>query len=394
MLHQRIGVGGMAQVWRAVDLRLGRAVAVKLLRDPAPDPEDRARFAAEARTLAALSHPHLVTVLDAGTEGDQPFLVLELVDGPTLGQRLRTEDLSPDEVARIGAEVAAALAHIHAAGIVHRDVKPANILLDASGSARLTDFGIARLVGDTTRFTRTGATIGSPAYLAPEQVRGEPLTPAVDVYALGLVVLEAVTGGRAFPGAPAEAAVARLTGPPALLASAPPSWQGLLAAMTSLDPADRPSAADVAGALADGGSPVVPAPDATRLLTPVASPAAAPVAGTATVAAGRARRRPALVAVGLAAAACVVGLGTAVVLSTGDDPAASAQTPTTPSASASVTRTATPTARAVVRRQAPARTTATAARRTPHRVHHHVKPQHHKAAGKGHGKRNKGKGKH
>lgn len=248
-ITELIGRGGMADVHRGVDQVLGRPVAVKLLRDTAADESERARFTAEARTLARLSHPGLVTVLDAGTEGDQPFLVMELVEGPTLASCCAGRSLDRGTVASLGAQVAEALAYVHRSGVVHRDVKPGNVLLGEDDRVQLADFGIARLLGDTTHHTRTGMAIGSPAYLSPEQVSGEEVSTATDVYSLGLVLLEALTGRRAFHGTSMEVAFARLTTPPDIPRSLPQEWRELLVAMTALRAADRPSCDEVAHVL-------------------------------------------------------------------------------------------------------------------------------------------------
>jgi len=304
-LEARLGSGGTADVHRATDTTLQRPVAVKLLRDVAGDASDRARFVAEARTLASLSHRNLVMVLDAGIgdEDDRPFLVMELVEGRALSDALREGPLPAREVARIGAEVAAGLTFAHERGVVHRDVKPGNVLLSDDGRVKLADFGIARLIGDTVRHTRTGTAIGTAAYLAPEQVRGEDVTGCADVYALGLVLLEALTGTRAFPGSATEAALARLHRDPEVPDGLPPGWQALLRAMTAADPVARPTTAEVvrvcgAGGAAAGGAlpPLGPArpeadpapgqgvdagddPDPTAVLTaPVATTAVVPTA--------------------------------------------------------------------------------------------------------------------
>jgi serine/threonine protein kinase len=203
---------------------------------------------------------------------------MELVEGTTLGSRIARGPLDGDEVRRIGQELAEALAYAHDAGVVHRDVKPANVLLDPRGRAKLADFGIARLVGDTVRHTRTGTTIGTAAYLAPEQVQGEDVSGATDVYALGLVLLEALTGEQPFGGAPVEAAVARLHRDPEVPAGDPHA--DLLRAMTARDPGQRPAAADVAAALGGPITAASPAPTAV-LTTPPGATAAGTTTGTA-----------------------------------------------------------------------------------------------------------------
>ena len=267
-LEEVIGRGGMADVYRAEDQVLERPVAVKLLRDHTASESERARFTAEARTLARLNHPGLVTVLDAGTAGDQPFLVMELIEGPTLAECCSERALDPARVAAIGVQLAAALAYAHETGIVHRDVKPGNVLLGRDDRAWLADFGIARLLGDATHHTKTGQTIGSPAYLSPEQLRGEQVTTAADVYSLGLVLLEALTGRRAFRGSPTEAAMARLSASPAIPEILPEPWRQLLAAMTALDPAERPTASEVVPNLRALTNGTDTDPRSTRVLPP------------------------------------------------------------------------------------------------------------------------------
>lgn len=260
-----LGSGGMADVHRATDRLLDRQVAVKVLRDVAGDPADRARFTTEARTLANLSHRGLVTVLDAGIDEEHPFLVMELVEGRSLSAALAEGPLSAVETARVGAELASTLAHTHDRGVVHRDLKPANVLLGDDRRVKLADFGIARLIGDTVRHTRTGTAVGTAAYLSPEQVRGEDVSTAVDVYSLGLVLLESLTGERAFPGSPTESAMARLHRDPDVPSTLDDRWRRLLLAMTAADPAQRPAAHEVAASLEDLRAPQ--GADPTAVLT-------------------------------------------------------------------------------------------------------------------------------
>ncbi|WP_183093040.1 serine/threonine-protein kinase, partial [Nocardioides stalactiti] len=274
-LRGLIGRGGMAEVHRGYDRQLDRDVAIKIMHPALGSDVDHQRFASEMRLLAGLNHPGLVTLLDAGLdrspadgtgEGSPArvrWLVMELVDGPSLSGRLDGGPMAPGEVALIGAGIAGALAHVHASGIVHRDVKPANILLTSTGQPKLADFGIARAIGDAAGLTGTGHTIGTALYLSPEQVSGGTVTGASDVYALGLVLLEALTGRRAYDGTPVEAAMARLHRRPLIPVSLGSGWVRLLDAMTATDPAERPAAAEAAarlGALGGAGQPAFPAP--------------------------------------------------------------------------------------------------------------------------------------
>src|SRR5664280_1886659 len=181
-----LGRGGTAEVWRATDRVLHRDVAVKafLAGDPSVGEDDEARFRSEVNLLAQLNHPHIVALWDAGVTDRQPWCSMAYIDGGTLahwsGQR------TPVDVADLGIQLADALVYLHACGVVHRDLKPANILIDHQGRAYLSDFGIARL-SSATRITSTGVLIGTAAYLAPEQVRGEAVGVPADIYSLGLV---------------------------------------------------------------------------------------------------------------------------------------------------------------------------------------------------------------
>jgi serine/threonine protein kinase len=252
----------MADVYQAEDTVLGREVAVKILRDPA----NRERFQNEGRNLARLTHPGLVRVLDAGVTDDQLWLIMEFVDGRTLADCCLGVALDPQRVAAVGTQLAETLAYVHESGFIHRDVKPGNVLLSRDDRVLLADFGIARLLQNAPAATETGTMLGTAAYLAPEQVRGEPVTPAEDVYSLGLVLLEALTCERAYPGTAAEAAVARLVRPPDIPASLPEGWRDLLTSVTAFEPADRPSPLEAADALRDlaGGVDVATATVAFR----------------------------------------------------------------------------------------------------------------------------------
>ncbi|WP_063831097.1 serine/threonine-protein kinase [Streptomyces griseus] len=247
-LDDLLGRGGAADVYEGMDLRLRRPVAVKVFRpDGAADAEER--FDGEGRLLARLQHPGLITVYDCGRDDGTPYLVMELVRGTTLRRRIAAAALAPAEACRIGAALARALAHVHEAGVVHRDVKPANILLDEAGAPRLTDFGISRLLG-TTAQTATGALVGTAAYMAPEQVLGRGAGPAADVYSLGLVLIESIKGELEYDGAPLEAAIARLSRPPVVPPDIPPALAEVLEAMTDADESRRPDARACGRALA------------------------------------------------------------------------------------------------------------------------------------------------
>jgi serine/threonine protein kinase len=294
-LGEVIGRGGMAEVYRAWDRVLERPVAVKMLHLATSDAAAGARFARETSTLAKLNHPGLVTVLDAGTVEDRPFLVMELVDGAALSTWVRGAGLDPRYVAAAGAQVADALRYVHGAGIVHRDVTPSNILLARDGRVLLADFGIARLAADTAHLTAQGLMVGTVGYLSPEQVTGGDAGPAADVYALGLTLLEALTGEQAYPGPVPEAALARLTARPVIPETLPPPWPDLLRRMTAHRPSERPTAAEVAGILVRAATGVDAAAVTIHLFTrpptrPLPVPRSTAVDVTAVDADGNTRR--------------------------------------------------------------------------------------------------------
>jgi hypothetical protein len=279
---RRLGSGGMATVFVAEDERLGRRVALKRLH--AHSPEDMARrFDREARLGASLNHPNLVAVYDTLTDPEGVLIVMEYVDGPTLAQALRDGPLEPGRALEMLGDVAAALDHAHAHGIVHRDVKPANVLLGEHGKAKLADLGIAFAVERATQITRTGTVLGTPSYMAPEQLEGRDVGPAVDVYALGAVAFEALSGRKARTGrSPVEIATRVATEPAPDLREAwpeaPAGTAEVLAAAMVADPAERPRSAGelverLAAGLQAGGGPA----EARRLASPAA--AAPPAAG-------------------------------------------------------------------------------------------------------------------
>lgn len=255
-LIELLGQGGMATIYRAHDAQLGRDVAVKLLRPQyGRDPDFLARFRDEARSVAALSHPNIVQVFDYGEDESGPYIVMELVEGDDLASIIRdTGPLPPRQAARIAAEIAKALHAAHGRGIVHRDVKPSNVLVSRDGRVKVADFGIARALAES-QLTLPGTTLGSVHYFSPEQARGEPATPASDVYALGIVLFEALTGQRPFTGDGAAAvAMARLQGPPPrpsdIRSSVPPALDAVVARAMAREPEARfASAASMANAL-------------------------------------------------------------------------------------------------------------------------------------------------
>jgi serine/threonine protein kinase len=277
-LVEAIGTGGMSVVYRAIDRATDEPVAVKVLQGV--DPSFHQRFAREASALLQLDDPGIVRLRAEGVDHGLPYLVLDLVDGPSLAEELARGPMAEAEATRIAAAVAEALAHAHGHGFVHRDVKPANILLDEDRAPKLVDFGIA-LLADTPSITVAGTIVGTASYLAPEQLQGSGAGPPADVYALGLVLIEVVSGQKAFAGTPAEVAAARLVGPPTMPPTATPWLASVLSAMTALDPASRPTAAEVAHSLAAGAPMIAADPDRTAVIAEPTSVLPLPLAPVA-----------------------------------------------------------------------------------------------------------------
>ena len=391
-IDDRLGAGGMATVLRAHDLRLDREVAIKvLLPNLAADPALAERFEREARALAAASHPNVVAIhdVDAGdpATGREPFYVMELCDGGSLADRLASGPLRPAELVPILVGVADGLASLHARGIVHRDVKPHNVLL-ADGHPKLADFGLARYERPdaATGLTATGTTVGTLAYLAPEVLGGSTATAASDVYGLGVVAFEGLTGElpRAAGSVSALVDAHRLEAP--LVSSVAPgvgvSYDGVIASALAVDPAERPSAAafgaSIAATLPAGhegppspGAPLAAAavlaasavdrdaPTRTDIVTAPAAPRPAPLAPPATPAAPARpeprthtrlhpprRISPALLALIVFIAVVAALAGLSGIFGRGHGPAGGA------GATASLGRTAVPTATATAVPQA------------------------------------------
>ena len=351
-----IGRGGMGEVRRAHDVRLGREVAIKFLRaDLAAEPGVRGRFDDEARAAARLGHPNAVTVFDFGEHRGDPYIVMESLPGHTLADALADGPLPEDRVRRIALDVLGALGAAHDLGIVHRDVKPANILFATDGTAKVADFGIAKST-EGLDHTATGQVIGTAAYLAPERLEGRPAVPQSDLYALGVVLYEALAGRKPFTGdTPVALAHAVHSSVPTPLGEVRPGIDAALAA--AIDRAMRrapeqrfATAGDMARSLA-GGAPAPPTPagdaDATAALGEatqlVGAPStqqlpagggAAPVAPSHRWAPERGNRTTWMV-LGAVAAVVLVVLVLALASGDGADPASPA--PTDPSVAPSPT---------------------------------------------------------
>jgi eukaryotic-like serine/threonine-protein kinase len=293
-LTERIAVGGMGEVWSAADTVLGRTVAVKLMH-PALGQESgfAERFRAEARHAAALTHPNITTVFDYGEDNGTAYLVMELVAGPPLSQVIFDRaPLSARETTSILIQAATALEAAHQRGVVHRDVKPANILVTPGGTAKLTDFGISRLA-DSAPLTQTGQFLGTAQYISPEQAMGQSATASSDIYALGVVGHEMLTGQRPFDaGSMVATALAHVNRPaPPLPDTVPVGIRDLISACLAKDPADRPASAAAvahalglpATALASGAALAAPAPwPATPAATQATATQATATQATAT----------------------------------------------------------------------------------------------------------------
>ncbi|MEO8501456.1 MAG: serine/threonine-protein kinase [Vicinamibacteria bacterium] len=266
-----IGVGGMGEVYRAHDRRLDRTVALKTVgRQSRFDPKAVARFEREARFAAAVVHPNLVTLFELVDFEDRLYLAFELLNGETLQTRLLRGPLLPDEAAQVGEKVARGLAALHAAGLIHRDIKPGNIFLGGDGQVKLLDMGIARPVDRSADDTRTGlALLGTPAYMPPERICGGIYAQAGDVFCLGVVIYEAVTGRHPFRRDDLDATLNAIVSGESSLASLPGPFRRLFEAWLRKDPGLRPSAEQLAEALSDirsGREPRIGGPSRSSIL--------------------------------------------------------------------------------------------------------------------------------
>jgi serine/threonine-protein kinase len=340
-----LGAGGMGQVYRARDRVLQRTVAVKVLSAAAT--EDRelvARFGREARAAAALNHPNIVAVFDSGADGDLQYLVMEYVQGQSLAGLLRQEGvLDPGRAAEVGRQVCQALTAAHAAGLVHRDITPGNVLVDPVGVVKLADFGIAKLAAATT-MTGEGMLLGTAAYLAPEQAQGRAVDGRSDLYSLGCVLYALVTGAPPFAGdSPVAVAARQVTEPPIPPSDRNPRVSPALEAvvLTALtkDPADRYQSAaamaqDLDRIIADAGADSAPLGEAPGGPPTDRLPSVIP-AGAATVPmAAAALRRPGWIRWALVAALGIIGLVAVALWPGGADPPTTRQQPTGPGSTA------------------------------------------------------------
>ncbi|HYI60783.1 MAG TPA: serine/threonine-protein kinase [Acidimicrobiales bacterium] len=290
-LRQQVGRGGMGEVWIGRDRRLQRDVAVKvLLAQLSDEPSFRERFAVEARAAAALEHPNVVNVYDIDEDEGLLFIVMERLPGPSLDRRLAEGPMAEDEVRRVAADMLAGLAAAHAHHLIHRDIKPGNLIRSAGGRWKVGDFGVAKDLASTAHLTLAGVAVGTPAYLAPEQLDGRPATPATDLWAAAVVLREALTGRRPFDGNdPIEVAHAvqhtRLAPMAMERPDIDPALAGALDRALSYDPAHRFTTATDMLAAIEGRLPVAaplplpagppgPGPDGPAMPMPTEDPAA------------------------------------------------------------------------------------------------------------------------
>ncbi|MBT2386225.1 serine/threonine-protein kinase [Streptomyces sp. ISL-11] len=280
-LDELLGRGGMGEVWQARDEVLGRQVAVKLLLGDDGDESAASRFRLEAQTAARLNHPQVVAVYDFGSWDGRFYLVMELVRGPSLAQELAAHgSLGPERVASIAAQTASGLAAAHRQGVVHRDVKPGNLMLDADGTLKIGDFGIARFVDETSAaLTRVGQIVGTSTYLAPERALGRMAGPASDVYALGCVLYQLLVGRPPFwADSPTALLYLHVDTPPEPprrhRPDLTPAFESYLLRMLAKQPEERPSAQEVAEWFA--GPERHEAPRVAAVPMPVAAPVPAP----------------------------------------------------------------------------------------------------------------------
>ena len=261
LIDRQVGIGGMGTVFSATDERLGRRVAVKLLKEElASEPRFLERFRREARAAAALSHPNVAGVFDYGEEGGRPFIVMELIHGRDLSRVMRDDGpLGVDRTQKIAGQIALALGHAHSAGLIHRDVKPHNVIVMDDDHVKVTDFGIARATGEST-LTATGTILGTAQYISPEQAAGEALGPPSDVYSLGIVLFEMLTGAVPFTGdSPVSVALRHVRdevpAPSTIDPSIPPELDEFVARATAKQPEDRFADGNAfASALSVGGT--------------------------------------------------------------------------------------------------------------------------------------------
>jgi serine/threonine-protein kinase len=338
VLDEQIGFGGYGEVWRATDTVLSRPVALKLLHQRhAKQAETVARFRSEAQHAAALSHENIAQVYDYGeaADGQPPYLVMELVAGASLEAVLEAGPLDASRTMDIVAQTAAGLQVAHAAGMIHRDVKPGNLLLNQSGTVKITDFGLAHTVGSAS-VTVSGELVGTPGYLAPERAVGEKAGPASDLYSLGIVAYECLTGTRPFTGTPLEVALAHRDRPlPPLPASVAADVTAFVMHLTAKDPDRRPRDAAEAmmwAALLRDGNGAAPVTAHQRAVAPPLNRA-------------QARRRTMLVYSCAAVAAVIVIVVASVIgFASPRHPVTASSVPTPPSSAAPAPRGSSTTA--------------------------------------------------